>query len=783
MVQKKKRVYNNPVQRDSKILMIALSILYSIFVYTAFIRSDFFWGINYLYYLPQWEKILFTSLGSIVFLPPVNRLIFNLFQLLSNLIRSISIVLNNKFYLILSLFMAGICFGVLFYIFRVVSLYHDPMGAIFIIKREYSIYEYFIEIGFTYKTILILYLGICKHIFHQWLGFSEYLSLAVPGIITGSLYIILLILLIRELKLSPLHGLFLFILMFTHTIVYFYFGNASSYVLIPLFILLYIYSLVVYFKYSMSILYPLGAGVLAIFVHIGTLFIIPSMVFLVVYKYRHKLERFYGLLIFSPPRRSYILLSGIALVSYLLIVYMGEYMRYLSIVVVQPFEAFEFIETGKKFGWPLFSLGYIVHLLNIFILSSPVGIILFFVVIKYFRRMNMFGEFKYALFWVAAGGLVHIILSTPRTIYAWDDLVWVSGGYILLGGLIFLKFPEGLKTFKYTATIVITHALLYFTAWIALHNNLYASVLNYLDTASKAMPQLVNTLQIMKEDIRDPAETKRTLNAVEKRASTKEDYLWLFEGYYKINDPEGATKMKSIYGRMIREAIQKDPNNAYNYYQILNFTSSVYKRDPAKRDELEPLYKKTIQLEPLNLFYYMLYAEYLYNITDWQNSYSILKKVDSLYITQDISLFETSFNDRELKIRLTILSYNIKNYLETIDYFKEAIALGAGFKVKEFENAFHACLISYTLIGNSAKAEHMLTMAHQNGNALHIKENSFLNGTPKNNIINLSLMKQYLDSADFVSLERLLTYVTEENNDPQIGIFRCVLYIITRELQ
>src|SRR3989339_580620 len=124
-------MHKDTTKRDQTVLISVLFILYSLFVLTAFIKSDHLWGINYLYYLPGWIKLIFIVLGGIVFLPPVNNDLFKIYERIADLIFNRCNFKHNKSLQILYLIILSSFFAGLFYYFRVVSLYHCPMGAVY----------------------------------------------------------------------------------------------------------------------------------------------------------------------------------------------------------------------------------------------------------------------------------------------------------------------------------------------------------------------------------------------------------------------------------------------------------------------------------------------------------------------------------------------------------------------------------------------------------------------------------------------------------------------------
>ena len=171
---------------DQKNIVSFLFVVFGLFSITAFIKIDLLWGINFLYYLPLWTKVLYIGTGGLVFLAPFNKLLFRLITFASQLLCSIT-ERHRPWYLRTAiLLILIILFGGLLYLFRVVSLYHDATQAIYFIRRDIPIAEYYEQIAnMRNKPILLLYISFIRFFFRDLLGFDSYWSLVVSSIVLG----------------------------------------------------------------------------------------------------------------------------------------------------------------------------------------------------------------------------------------------------------------------------------------------------------------------------------------------------------------------------------------------------------------------------------------------------------------------------------------------------------------------------------------------------------------------------------------------------------------------
>lgn len=699
-----------------RLLLILLTILYVTFVVIGFIKCDSLWGINFLYYLSLPIKLIFISVGGLIFIPQINSLVYKLYQQISKQFYNIQQRTLSPFLRIIYLFAIVVFFAGLFYVFRVVSLYHDTVQGIAFLDRDISVIEYYNNIGnMKNKPLLLLYIEILRTIFLSGFNLSGYQALVIASIAVGVLFVIVLCLFGRSLNLNPLFQLFFGVLVFSQAITYYYFGYANYYTIITLLIFLYAFTAVLYFKYSASILFPLVLGIVAIFTHFGTIFIFPSLLFLIVHKYRFSLSLFYDLFSFKSWR-----ISSLVFTSFLIIIYITISLNIFKLTFLNNAFVPLFLKSNEI---NLFSLKYINNLINMLLLLSPIGIILFVSLINNIHQLKIFDELKYFLFWMGISGLTFIVLLYPQGLYGWDGCAWGSIGYIVTGSLLYGFYSGHLKYFSYLTTIIITHAVMYFGAWIVLNNNVYASVLHYLDLYPNQLADCLRVIKFQNANISNNA-YKQLLQELRRRINTKEDYLELLANYALIDSTNNVDELRFKTQQAYLKAIKDDPDDVKNYSIVLNEWNDNEKYDPQQRNYFEPFYNKMIQLKQKDPNYYLMYAYYLHNIGDYRSSLSILLKADSLIQTDRVSSFKLQVYFKDVKIKLVIENYNCNNYTETIKYFNEALVGGANYKDESFISAQRYNIFSHAVTGNLNEAKNILSKTHRDGFLNDIQEST-----------------------------------------------------------
>ena len=157
-----------------------------------------------------------------------------------------------------------------------------------------------------------------------------------------------------------------------------------------------------------------------------------------------------------------------------------------------------------------------------------------------------------------------------------------------------------------------------------------------------------------------------------------------------------------------------------------------------------------------------------------------MKKTDSLYTIQGPSLFKVTVPHRHIKINLSEMSYKLGHFLESIKYYKEAVAVGSSAGDRGFEDGLTACINSYAKIGNQHKAINMLEVAHNNNLAHNLTRQMLKSTAGPGKENGLRMIKMALELKNIYKLEQILIHITEENVDPDADFLRKILFFISK---
>ena len=368
-------------------------------------------------------------------------------------------------------------------------------------------------------------------------------------------------------------------------------------------------------------------------------------------------------------------------------------------------------------GITLFSTEYALQLVNILLLISPIGFILLLSLFRNIRRLEFFGGSKSFIIWLSIGGLLYIAGLYPQKLYAWDIFAWGSFGIVVLGASLFWQTYVHTKYFSYLTAILLTHSFLYFGAWLAMNNNCYASVTNYLDSFGPPDygEQVGASLRLIyKQPIRDRDSRRKVLSVLEERLQAQEEYVTLISNYIALGDTANRFRVQKKYEDLFWKNEEKGLNSAADYALYLNCASPSQNRDPNLRKLFEPLFIRTVQLEPENPNHYIRYSDYLGTFEDYHNALLLLKEADLRIQAEKTASYKLAVTYPSIKQNLVILSYNCGNYQDAVEYFNEARTLGASVDDDGFHNALNAAILSYTYIGNLDKSRELVNFAKQN---------------------------------------------------------------------
>ena len=752
---------------EDKAVITGISVIYFLFIISAFYRMEFFWGLNFIYYLDLPIKSVLLGMGFLVFFPSVNRMFGHLIH---SFTKKVAGYYSGGFPQKIFLFMIFLALtGTVFYEFRVFSLYHDSMQAVQMVNRKnIGLSDIFGDIAIMRnKPLLILIFWAARSVLYGYFKLSRYWTLVLFSIIAGLIFTTVLVLFIRCLTRDLFARVFLFILLFAQAITMYYFGFANFYCLVPLFILLYLYAALLYLRNSVPFAAPALAFLVVILLHVGTVFVILSFGFLLLYRFRSHLPRMLvDLAMFERAKISIAVFFAALLIPYAILsfglIYLGPVTEYVR-------QAFVLFSGGAEPGSiGIFTKNYAVHLANMLLFLSPLGILLFVGLARTFRRITEDPYFAAFLLWFTLGGLGYVALLRPQGLYAWDIYGWASIGYVLLGGIFILKSYKYGEKLGYIRILVLSHAVLYFSAWIALNNDVYASSVNYLETAGKA--QVSGVLRLLNEDLAwKRTDIYHVIEYSEKLPLNIEDRVAIYSIYVRLNDKHNAERSKLSVEKSLVEREKEGHNTASDYFRYVSLFSSEELQDPGRREFFKVIHRKCIALDQENAQYRMIYFRFLEVIKEYDEALQVIQSIDSLYNAGKTS-FHTAFDPHaDVKNLLAWSYYRKGQHLEAIESFQQAFAMG----LEPIDNDYKLYSASYIRMGNFSKARKILEKGFPDTadriltEEFRVTEEAVKSGTQT---AMLAVEKALKKDAD--RFQRVLRAITDDNSDPGIAGFK-----------
>lgn len=663
-------------------VLMALAV-FSAFSLNAFVRMDFLWGMNYLYFLPAGFKAVVLSTGFLVFIPSVNQKMGAMLTGIAGHFFGNSESTQHR-RLALFLKFAIIIFAVfLCYHFRVYSIYHDSLQGQSVIERDVPIAAYFTGIeNMKNKPILLLIIAAVKFLFHETIGLSSYTTLVVFSILSGAFFILLLNYFVLKLNMHPRERLFVFILTATTGISYYFFGYANMYTPIPTLIMCYTAAAILHFQAGLGLWIPLSIGIACLGTSMGLFFIIPSLVALIVIKFRDGLGALYRLMAFRKFHVSIVIMTAVSVVFYILLSLNFVPIRFAQNVFIPP--------VAGAAGSTLFSVSHLNEVLNAFLLNSPVGFILCLLSLPIIFKFMKDDEEYVFLFWFALGGIVFMLLVNPQGLYAWDIFAWASLPYVIAGALMFARNIRGNAARVSFSTICIVHTLLYFGSWIALNNDLGAAVRNYLRVHPNQITGMLRTIRY--HPLKDKSDIEPLLADIEVQCDTKDELIALAEVYLGILDNKNkAAQLAQKAGKLVFDAYKRNTEDVSLYHDLLKMLRLFSSPELGNRPKITTMFHRLIEYEPGNPDYYLEYARYLTAIGDYFSGIIEIGRADSvLRVSSSFPLIGRSIFEQADAIALQIASH-VEEYALTANH--DSLRIYGTFLMDHLQTYYHGYII------------------------------------------------------------------------------------------
>lgn len=434
--------------RAEKIICGGCLLLILIHLAASYFPSERFWGINLFYYMPPAWRWILAICAFLILIPSVNNA-------LGSFLGNVSHVVPDKFrklskyyrYTLLSLLA-----GALFWVLKVKTYL---LGDSFIRAREINLGAKF---SFTAPLDFLLHAGVAKLL--NWDAFQTY---AVLSVLSGAAFVFVILLLTDLMGRDGKERLLIFSVIVTMGAIQLFFGYVESYSVVYMATILYVVLALRYIKNKSGLILPILAFLLAFSLHLFAVTLLPSLLYLMLFKRTGETEkgRKQGKLSRLALSTGLVLAAAVAL--FLLQTYNPEH-KGLDYYLISPL--------GSGVGsYSLFSLSHLLDLINHQLLVSPVGLLICLTPVLAFSvktaRKDKLARFLLVL---SLSTLAYALLIDPKLGYPrdWDLFAFVALGYTLLGLHVFLRYWRETKTrdLRYVTLSLLFTSLLSTVPWI-----------------------------------------------------------------------------------------------------------------------------------------------------------------------------------------------------------------------------------------------------------------------------------------------------------------------------
>ncbi len=441
------------------------SLLLAVLLHLAAVywKTPYLWGFHSLYFFPRWLAWALTILVVSFFLPPVNRFMLrtseSTFSVLGRLFSG-----AGKYWLFAA---GGLIFIFVFWALRT---------KLFLLGDGYFILGGLAQgrIAPTEPLDSIIHQQLFRFLAGTFPQADPSLSYAIPSVISGGAFVFLILTLADVLGKTGFQKILIFSGLITLGSMQLFFGYVESYTFLPVSLALFTLLSALHLRGKVSVLLPLVALVLSIGLHLLAVVFIPSLVYLILWKWRRGEGRLLG---FSN------LLSLLVSLGIILLV-MGRF--FLAKFEGVGFSGLLPLVSSPGSSFTLFSGEHIAEFANGLFLVSPAGITLFaFFAICALRFRLLKDSLVNFLLISSLSGLALVFLYNFHWGSADWDLMSFPGLFFTLSGiLMFVKWGSRWPKFKYYASILIAVSLFHLIPWILVNAGAPRSIDRYLMIAT-----------------------------------------------------------------------------------------------------------------------------------------------------------------------------------------------------------------------------------------------------------------------------------------------------------
>jgi tetratricopeptide (TPR) repeat protein len=475
MKQKKADTFQVASSRNetwfSRVVVISCAAILLSHLISSYFPKERLWGINHLAYFSPYFAIFFSILGLLLLVPKINLRVQNIIKKLLNPLYRLTIQKHKYLYFAIFSFSSI----AVFWLFRVKTQllgdgYHlmstFATGKIFPTMLTWEPLEVGIHV-FLYKFL------------SQFAAVDPLTIYALVSYLAGMVFIFFAILTSDLLGKDKFEKVFVFSILVSMGSILLFLGYVEHYSLTYANILAYLYFALRYLKKGGSILPSTFVFILGCLLHLLTFCFFPSLVFLYLLKSHGKTKELYV----SKKRMIIFLLVSLSAFGgiYFYVMKRGQVSSLLAIAL--PLSPLKSIWEGRL-DYTLFSSSHLLDLFNEQLLLSPIGFVLAFTLIVFYRKKIDFKDrvFQFLLILIPFQLTFHFLVNPKLgAVRDWDMFFFTALGYTMLGIYLFSKLTRNEKRVRYIGTALVFTSLLSTLPWGWLNHNVQKSVKRIID--------------------------------------------------------------------------------------------------------------------------------------------------------------------------------------------------------------------------------------------------------------------------------------------------------------
>jgi tetratricopeptide (TPR) repeat protein len=590
--------------RVEKAVFFACAFVILIHAVASFFPKERLWGINHLAYIsfiPRWIIII---LAFFILVPNVNKIFFDAFAAFFNLVEK-NLKRINRYYKYIFFSLGSI---ILFWVFKAKThLLGDGAlrGNEIVAGTKFSIAE---PLDFYLHALV-----------YRFLKLDVYQIYTLISFLAGALFVFLALWLCHLLGKESQEKVLAFVVLVSMGSIQFFFGYIESYSLVYVGIMVYFLLSFLYFRGRCGFFFPCLALLFSISLHLSAVYLLPSLIYL------H--------LVNSQKERMQFSFTKILNVAFILLLVGASFVILINKNPNPTNVSSYLIPLAGKENDPysLFSGAHLVDMINEQLLLSPVGIVLWVVVIFFVGKINFKDKMFTFFIIVTLFSFLIAFLMDPKLGYArdWDLFSSTGLGYTLLGiYLLFSYFRESkIKKLNYIILALASTALFSTLPWIYVNAQEDKAVERFqalldldVERSGYGHEILAYYYRDQKMIDKEAEEWKKALSIVESERYT----INLGRSYEKLGRYQEAIAM-------YKRAIQMNPNSAMAYYNLGVSLAYIGKYDEAKRQ-----YQMAINKDPYFPEAYTNLGALLIDMGDYEGGLKVLES--AIRINPDLFL-------------------------------------------------------------------------------------------------------------------------------------------------